>query len=481
MGKLSRVPPAVWFWSLAIVLPAIAGALALPHVGKSLDFASGGHVAAHISDRSLTPIPVIQNDSGAWPMLLAYLAAFCLSCFAYAAVLRVRNLKASHVCGAFAVGVVAMMLVPFYPTSDPYAYALYALEAGPLHLNPYVAQTVSGYGLSWAAALSAIFPDPGAYVRHCNYGPLSVLAYSTLAWPLAHAPLAAYLYAERLLGVLCIAATGFALARSAPLGGGVRRAAAYVLHPLVLTEFVAFAHGDALMIALLAFAFWAWKSELFRVAAGLCVAALMTRGVAALALVTLFVAIARLHPRKLTGALAGAMLVAIIVASASLFAFGEFSLGGAPAFNRFAAPIVYLLAVSGVPNGLVLGVFGQAVLGAALVAILLRRWWREPSSDALLWLPFAALAALPAIYPHYVVWAVAVAVLGSGGQYAVVARVAAFSAPLWYLARMNLIAPPQPSPLAYALALTIAWGGILFCIASVGGFGSRLKSSTLLA
>jgi hypothetical protein len=480
MGKLSRVPPAVWLWSLAIVLPAIGAALALPHVGKSLDFASGGHVAGHISDRSLTPIPVIQNDSNAWPLLLAYLTAFGLSCLAYAVVLRVRNLKASHVCGAFLVGVVAMMFVPFYPTSDPYAYALYALEAGPLHLNPYVVQTVAGTGFPWAATLGAMFPDPGSYVRHCNYGPLSAFAYGALAWPLEHTPLPAYLYAERLLGAVCIAATGYALARSAPPELGVRRAAAYVLHPLVLTEFVAFAHGDALMVALLAFAFWAWESNRFGIAAGLCVAALMTRGVAALALVTFFVAVARLHPRKLPVALAGGAAVAFALGGASLFAFGDFSLGGAPAFNRFASPIVYALTATGVPNGLIVGVFGQAALGGILVLILLRRWWREPSSDALLWLPFAALAALPAIYPHYVVWAVAVAALRPGGRYARVARVAAFMAPLWYVARMNLIGPPQPSPLAYALALTIAWGVILFCIASRVGFISRPRPSPLL-
>jgi hypothetical protein len=480
MAKLSRVPPAVWLWSLAIVLPAIGAALALPHVGKSLDFASGGHVAGHISDRSLTPIPVIQNDSGAWPLLLAYLAAFGLSCLAYAAVLRARNLKASHVCGAFVVGVVAMMFVPFYPTSDPYAYALYALEAGPLHLNPYVAQAVSGTGFPWAVALAAIFPDPGAYVRHCNYGPLSVLAYSAIAWPLAHAPLAAYLYAERLLGAVCIAATGFALARSAPPAEGVRRAAAYVLHPLVLTEFVAFAHGDALMVAPLAFSFWAWKSGRFGVAGGLCVAAMMTRSVAALALVALLVAVTRLHPRRLPATIVGSALIAAVVSGGSLIAFGDVSLGGAPAFNRFASPLVYVLTAAEMPNGLILGVFGQAALGATLGLILLRRWWRDPSSDALLWLPFAALAALPAIYPHYIVWAVAVAALQPAGRYALAARVAAFTAPLWYIARMNLIAPPQPSALAYALAIAIAWGGVLGYIASVRRSVSRAKASPLL-
>jgi hypothetical protein len=139
-----------------MALPAFGTALALPHVGQSLDFAHNGFVAAHIRDRSLTPFPVIQNASGAWPLLLAYLASFAAACAAYLNVLRLPNLRESLVWFAFTLSIPLMLVVPFFPTSDPYAYALYALEAGPLHLDPYVSQTVAAAHSAWAGPLFAI-------------------------------------------------------------------------------------------------------------------------------------------------------------------------------------------------------------------------------------------------------------------------------------------------------------------------------------
>jgi hypothetical protein len=459
MAKLTAPPRALWFWLAAIALIAAGTALALPYVGPSLDFAHDGRVAGHIADRSLTPIPVVQNAAGAWPLLLAYLGAFGLACAAYVAVLRVPDLQAAHVWIAFGLGAALLVTVPFFPTSDPYAYALYALESGPLHLDPYTVQSVAGAASPWAGALAAMFPDPQAYVRVCNYGPLSVFAHALLALPLARAPLAVFLIAERVFGIVCIGLTGLALMRTAPQAEGVRRAASYLLHPLVLCEFVAFAHGDALMLAFLSFAYLAWRRRRFGLCAALCVAALATRSVAALALVTLLVALVRTRPSALPRALAGAGLAALAIASASLLAYGDVSLGGAPAFNRFAAPILFALTAFGSSSALVVGVFGQAAIGAGVALALFRTWWATPKSAVLAWLPIAALAALPAVYPHYVTWVAGVAALRPAGRFGLVARVVTFTAPVWYVARMNLIAPPQPSELAYALALAVAWGG----------------------
>ena len=451
---------------------ALGSDAALPLVGPSLDFASGGSVAGHISDRSLTPIPVIQNAAGAWPLLLAYLAAFACACGAYATVLRAPVLDRRLVWAAFALGCAAALAIPFLPTSDPYAYALYALEAGPLRLDPYVSQSLSGTTLPWAAQLLAILPDADAYVRHCNYGPVAVFAYAALALPLAHAPLVAYLYAERLFGACCVAVVGLILARTAPGDEGTKRLASYVLHPLVLTEFVAFAHGDALMLGLLALAFACWKRGAFGIAGACCVAALATRSVAVLALGVLFVAQIRLRPAGLSRALIGTLAAATTIGGASFLAYGEISLGGAPAFNRFAAPFSYLVAMFAGAIPLVTVVFAQAALGATLALLLVRRWWTRLDTS-LPWISFAALAGLPAVYPHYLGWVAGVAALRPSRRFQIVAAGATFAAPFWYVARMNLIAPPQPSALAYGLALVVAWGVVLGLAAATGAVAQR--------
>ena len=450
-------------------MAAIVGvtAVALPHAGPSLDFAQGTRVAGHIGDRTLTPLPVIQNAPGAWPLLIGYLAAFGCACAAYAAICRLPDPGARTIWIAFALGAAAMLAVGFYPTSDPYAYALYALEAGPLRLDPYVTQSLAGTSLPWAAQLLAIFPDPDAYVRHCNYGPLAVFAYAALALPLAHAPLVAYLFAERMFGIACVALTGLALARSAAGVEGRKRLATYVLHPLVLTEFVAFSHGDALMLLLLALAFVLWQRDAFAFAAAACVAAGETRSVAALALVALFVALARVRPAAVPRAALGALVAALALGGASLAAYGEISLGGAPAFNHFAAPIAFVATLLGV-GSLAAAVVLQGAVGAAAIVVVLRRWWLQRRA-ALAWLSFGALAGLPAIYPHYLGWVAGVAALRPGPRFAFVARVATIVAPVWYVARMNLVAPPQPSALAYGAALVLTWGSAIAAFTSKRG------------
>jgi hypothetical protein len=242
--------------------------------------------------------------------------------------------------------------------------------------------------------------------------------------------------------------------------------ATYALHPLVLCEFVAFAHGDSLMIALLALAYWAWVRDKIVLSAALCAAGTATRSVAVLALLALGVVLAKTRPRAILAALVGALIASLFVGVSSLWEFGEVSLGGAPALNGFSAPISYALVTAGVPNALLLGVTAQAAAGAFLGLVVLRRWWAQPNSHALCLLP---LAALPAIYPHYVAWLVAFLSLRPSGRFAAVARVATFTAPLWYVARLNSVAPPEPSALAYGIALALTWGAVLFALFQKNG------------
>jgi hypothetical protein len=463
-------------WALALGAFDVFAGFALRWVGPSYDFAPAGRpVVGHIADRSLTPIPVIQNAPGAWPLLLGLIVAFVIAYFAYDRILRAKDLRAPFVWGAFGIGIIAALAVPFFPTSDPYAYAMYALEAGPLHLDPYLTHVLPATASSWSAPLSAIFPDTQSYVRVSNYGPVAAFAYGLLAWPLSHAPLSVFLYAERLFGALLVALTGYALSRSAPGEQGLRRVASFILNPLVILELIAFAHGDALMMVFLAFAFAAWKRGAVGAAAALCVLALATRSVAVLALGALFLALLRTDRTALPRAFVGAALAGTSIALASFALYGEVSLGGVPAFNRFSAPLVMLASQFFENNALLIGVVIQAAFGAILLVFISRRWWSRPLGSGLAWLPFGALAALPTIYPHYLTWVVATGSVSDDERFRAAARVATLIAPLFYIVRMNVFPAPGPSPLASAAVLLVTWGTVLAYLALRGQPGAALR------
>jgi hypothetical protein len=448
-------------WMLVVSALLVGSALAV-------GVAPNGRVFLQIADRGQEPIPILQDSTEGWPVFLMYLVAFVISSVAYIAILRLPRLRAEHVCISFIVGAIAACALPFFTVADPYAYALYALEAGPLGLNPYAVHSLAPTASHWSSALMAIFSNRNDYIRHCNYGPLHVFAYAALALPLAHFPLVMFLYAERLFGAFCVAVTGLALARNAPVGESARRAAMYVLHPLVLFEFVAFAHGDALMLALLVVAFVAWRRAACGTAGALCVAALTVRSVAALGLVALLVTVARTQRRALGRVVAGATVAALIIGSASFLRFGTVSLGGLPAFNPFSAPFVFAATALELPRGVVVGVVAEAAFGAFIVLVLLRRAWSEPVSGSLSWLPFGALAAIPAVCPHYVGWVAGVAALHDNTRFNLVARVATFVAPVWYLGWLYPIWPPAP---VFAALIAITWGSVVIAIVASGRHG----------
>ncbi|MBC5810172.1 MAG: hypothetical protein GIW95_04845, partial [Candidatus Eremiobacteraeota bacterium] len=426
---------------------------------------------AHITEPSLLPIAVVQNAPSAIPLLGLFLLAYGVAFGGYLAFCRSAMPSARVVWCAFALAAVAMIAMPFFPTTDPYAYALYALEAGPLHLNPYVSQPVGAFANGWGPQLAAIFPDPNAYVRYCNYGPFATAGYGLLAIPFAHAPLGAFLYAERIFGALCVAFTGFVLSRTTAgdVVDGSRRAALFILNPLVLFELIAFAHGDALMFALLALAWRGWRLRAYMPAAFFCFAAMATRSVAVVPLALLFVAAVRDKDKRsvLLSPRADVMLGVTLAWGLTIFTcvimwgWHSLSFGSAPAFNAFSAPLVFLTRTIAPHAGLAFAVTLQAAFGAVVAALLLARWWRKRDSIAPAFLPFAALAGLPTIYPHYLTWVGGVRSVVSDERFARVANVAMLVAPLWYLVKLNVFPFPGPPPAAFVFVLVVTWGTVL--------------------
>jgi hypothetical protein len=114
------------------------------------------------------------------------------------------------------------------------------------------------------------------------------------------------------------------------------------------------------------------------------------------------------------------------------------------------------------------GVVAEAAFGAVIVLLLLRRAWSEPASGALAWLPFGALATIPAICPHYVGWVAGVAALRDDSRFNFVAGVATFVAPIWYFGWLHLIRPPAP---VFAAVILVTWGSVVLAVVASGRHG----------
>lgn len=449
---------ALWFAAFA-VFDAVAYRLVPPAIAQ-YDFTSAGRVVGHFTDRALTPFPIVQNTPAAWPLWLAFCAAYVTAFAAYRVLCRSR-VSAPALAIALACGGAAMFFVPYLPTSDPYAYALYGLEGGPLHLDPYVSQIIDPGRSPWVHALTGIFPDATDYVRTCNYGPAFVFAYALLAHALSRGPLLGFLVGERALGLFALGVTAILIAISDPGDRGKRNAVRFALHPLVLFEFVAFAHGDVLMFALLAGAYYAWKRSRPAGAAALCVLAVGVRSVAALALAALLLFVLRRRRDRLAPTLLATILTALFQYVASRWWLGGFSLGGAPRFNAYSSPSLALASAFGLHERVVIGFGAGAIAGACIAVVLARRWWLNPRSDAPAWFPWAAIVAVPSVFPHYLSWPLATAALDDGVRMNRVTNVATALAPLLYITHMNLFAAPGPPPAVYAAVLTIFWGAVI--------------------
>jgi len=156
------------------------------------------------------PLAVIQLCPGA-----RMLAAWCYAGFilaALGALLLVLSRPSKLLIGVLsAAGIVLALLVPFSPSTDPYAYALFAYKAFALHLSPYAASVLPVDRVT--ATLTNLFPGEATPVRVANYGPVFVGAYSLIVGPFGLISLKAMVLAERAFGACLMLICAFLCAR----------------------------------------------------------------------------------------------------------------------------------------------------------------------------------------------------------------------------------------------------------------------------
>jgi hypothetical protein len=459
LAMQDAVPAFVWAGAFALL--AAVCAAALPWLGATYDFYRGGTIQGHVTERSAMPLLVAQNGAGNMLLFVALAGCYWLAFAAYERLLR--RFEPRVAVAAFAAGALAAVALPVLPTSDPYAYALYALEVA-LHLNPYVAHA-SGLTGPWAASLSTLFPNSHAPVRVCYYGPVFALAYGALGALLQHAPLLVFLLAERMLGVLCIAlaALGFAFAVPGETGAGrARRAFAFALHPLVVLEFVAFAHGDGMMLAALAWAYAAWRRGRVASAGALCAVAVCTRSVALVAVAALLVVLVRSDRRAALRAAGGFAATMAGLALLSELRLGAFSIGGQQAFfSPTSAPLIVVASFLLPVSQPMLGLYLEELSGVVLMGALFWRVLRGGSPDLLAWLPFAMFAGVPGLYGHYVAWASPLQSLSTDARLLRVFRTLCLVAPLLYLTHLDPFAAPGAPLSIQLLVLAAVWVPVL--------------------
>jgi len=385
---------AVW------ALLSFASGIALRHVRCADLTAPDGTIYAALSAGPHMPIPAIQSCHASGAPLFVVLAL----CYALLTWLWFRLTAASlplRVTAGIALAVYAVALFfPYVSTTDAYAYALYAYEAGMLHLSPYAAHALPSSGPG--ALLNALFPTPASDVRVLNYGPSFAVAYAIVG-ALFGRSAASLVYGERLLSALCIAATGAFLAAASPPEQRRSILTAVLLSPLFLIEGVAFAHADVLMLAFLACAYYFFKRGSFAVMGAAIGAATGARSVALLAAIAGFSYLLKTN-RRAAPAFAGGVAVSLLaLAALSAGAFHSVSFGGGAALDPFGSPALILANLAGgisFPHSVAAAGI-QAAIGFALVglAIVNRRYE---------FVPVAALAAVPALRPWYCQWAVPV-------------------------------------------------------------------------
>jgi hypothetical protein len=280
-----------------------------------------------------------------------------------------------------------------------------------------------------------------------------------------HSSLVAFVVAERVTGLIALvfAAIGFAYAE--PRQGGLergRRAVAFAFHPLVLFEFVAFAHGDAIMLALLAWAYAAWRRDRLGIAGALCAGAAGARIVALLALLALFVAALRDGPKAFGRASFGAALALGAIGGASYVRFGTLSLGGPPVFGSYSSPWLAATSLFALGGSWSTAAVALALLvGASIAALGCYKALRPGSLGLLAWLPFAALVASPNLYSHYFTWFTSLRSLTDDPLVVRVARAMSITAPILYVTHLDPFPYPGASVAIQCGVLALVWIPVL--------------------
>jgi alpha-1,6-mannosyltransferase len=300
------------------------------------------------------------------------------------------------VWGAILLLVAAFATAPVLLSHDVYSYVDYA-RLGVRHgLDPYVhpplaAPADPAYAeVTWIEATSA-------------YGPLFTL----LTYPLAWLPVGTAVAALKAIAALSVLGIAALVSRLAA-GRGVDplRAAAFVaLNPLVLVHVVGGAHNDGLTMLLATLSVAAVLGGRELTGGATLLAAIATKASAA------FVApFALLGARNRSRFLAGAALLAGVVAAAAWLSFGwdwlhGFGLAGE---NQSRTSYMSIPITTARLTGLDADVvrLAAALLFAAAVAYLLAWTWRGGDwVRAAAWCALALLIATSWLLPWYLIWA----------------------------------------------------------------------------
>jgi len=223
------------------------------------------------------------------------------------------------------------------------------------------------------------------------------------------------------------------------------------LNPLILFESISFAHGDILMLVLLAAAFVLYRNGRYCLCACLCVLAVETRLTAIFASVALFAVL--LYSKRYADMLRVVLVSAITALTTwgwSVAAFGVFRLtGSAIFFSHYDAPltIVATLLLGGTVPALMIGTLLQSGIGIVLGYAALRE-------RLFSLMPVAALATLPVLEPWYAQWLAPLAVLTSNRAYRVSICVFMLLAPTTMFTDM---VPVPNFPVTRSLTVMLQW------------------------
>jgi hypothetical protein len=350
------------------------------------------------------PIAVVQFCPHAELLFIWYYAGYAVALAGTTLLLRAALRPASLASLTVLASTIAA-LVPFMFSTDAYAYGLYVYEIFVMHVSPYAAHAIPA--TSPFAQVSALLPQfGGRRVMLANYGPY-LLPYAGIVGIFSGKSVLATILAERLLGALCLIATGLLVAACAESGN---RSAAYVwvaLNPLLLLQSVSFAHGDAIMLMFLAAAYLAYKKGAIAWSAVFCVLAIETRSVALLGLAALLVELARSHRSRHAAFAAAAAAITLAGTAVVARAFlGTFTLGGLPTLGVGGAPflVVALALTRNALSTLGYAVVVQAIFGICLLAAAFY-------ARAYRFIAPAALAALPVVRAWYIQWLAPIAAI----------------------------------------------------------------------
>ena len=449
IAKASRQNAGAALLLCGLLCAVLPGFVLVQSSGPCYDFARGGLVFARLSMGLHLPVPIVQNCQNAALLFAFFYVGFVIS--AAGTLLLLSTRISSRVLWMLTpVAFALAMAMPYVPNSDPYAYALYAYIPAVAHHSPYALVHLTN-GPPVASSLDTLLPERKNPIRIANYGPVAVGLYAALTGPFGLVSLKAMILAERVLGAACVLILALLIAM-AQNGAGTKRQmfAAIALNPLLLFESISFAHGDIVMLVLLAAAYVAYGRDRMWQCAALCVLATETRSVAIVAVLALFW---DLTARKRFADL-GSAVIATAVTLVATCAFANYALGGVGHasgffFSAANAPgtLIAALLFGNWPNAFITGIIIGLALGLVVVYLSLRERFYAL-------LPIAILVALPGIEPWYAQWLAPIAAVTA--NYAYRAALIAFMllAPLNMFIDMTV---QENYPLFHGLAVAFTW------------------------